>query len=178
MPPVPFDFDPWKAEIQLHAATEKTWPEIARIISAKAERSISERVLRRQYTEWGFQRRTRIDRREEVVQYIVERVQSTRDNDRTIAKRLSNTGLRITSGQVAKIRRENGLLRRLDSEETQLLRQQVITEAMQREIQEGSVRQYGRELMTTHLRRKKNIATRFDSSISDGMCLTLKCVQR
>jgi hypothetical protein len=160
MPPIPIDLEPYKDEIQRLLGTPKTWEEIRKIISERAGQTVRDRTFRERCAKWGFQRLAPIDRSEIVITFIRDRYTTTRDSDKEIARLLKVAKISMTAKQVAIVRRENNLFRRNPTPETQQQRQDYVTAAMRAAYEEGSVREYGREMMRTNLQRNGVIATR------------------
>jgi hypothetical protein len=154
------DFEQWKEFIHDLLETPSTWPNNWRAVKREMNRDFCEKTLRRQCATWGFVRQQSINRSQLVVLFIKERYQTTRDNDREIARLLEIAGVVISADHVACIRIENNLLRREPSLDIRELRQQAVTEAVRQAYVQSSVREYGREMMWTHLQRKGVVATR------------------
>jgi hypothetical protein len=161
MPPIPINVEPYKDEIQQLLNSPRTWEEIRQTISKRAGQKISDRTLRERCFTWGFQRRGVINRSDTVVRFITDRYRTTRDSDKEITRLLAIAEIHMTTKQVATVRRENHLFRRYLSPEARQERQDFVTAAMQAAYEEGSVREYGREMMRTNLQRNGVIATRY-----------------
>jgi hypothetical protein len=155
------NFEPWKDFIRSLLETPRTWPGVLECVNQEMGRNVGERTLRRQCAAWGLHRQHPIDRSQLVVLFIRERFKTTRDSDLEIARLLETAGVVISSDQVAVIRLENNLFRREQVLEDRQHRQQIVTEAMRAAYAEGSVREYGREMMAAHLRRGGVLATRY-----------------
>lgn len=155
------DFEPWKDFVQALLETPRTWAGITECVTREMGQKVGERTLRRQCATWGFKRKPSIDRSQLVLLFIEDRFRNTRDSDREIARLLELAGVVITAEHVAIVRIENGLFRREQNLEDQQARQQAVIEAMRTAYSEGSVREYGREMMAAHLRRNGVVATRY-----------------
>jgi hypothetical protein len=155
------DFEPFKDFVYSLLETPRTWPGITECVIKEMGRHVGERTLRRQCALWGFKRKQPIDRSQLVVLFITEHFRTTRDSDREIARLLETAGVVISADHVAIIRIENNLFRREQTLQDQQARQHIVTEAMRQAYAEGSVREYGREMMAAHLRRSGVVATRY-----------------
>jgi hypothetical protein len=89
---------------------------------------------------------------EKTVEQVYWRFHTTTEDDTTIAKKLSSEGLSITARQIKDLRLQRHW-RRQGSNDTQIREQRAETlEIVQKELDEGTIRSYGRELVQAHLR--------------------------
>src|SRR6266516_1577957 len=81
-----------------------------------------------------------------------DRFHTTTEDDSTIATKLGAQGLSISASQVKELRLRHGWRRRAGTDE-QVKEQRADTfQMVQQELEEGTIRAYGRELVQTHLR--------------------------
>src|SRR6266516_2870601 len=81
-----------------------------------------------------------------------DRFHTTTEDDSTIATKLGAQGLSISARQVKELRLQHGWRRRAGTDE-QVKEQRADTfQMVQQELEEGTIRAYGRELVQTHLR--------------------------
>jgi hypothetical protein len=117
--------------------------------------------LKQQCKNWGVSRRGAATD-EKTIEQVYWRFHTTTEDDVTIAKKLSIKGLSITARQIKDLRLQRHW-RRQASNNTQAVRQRAETlEMVQQELDEGTIRSYGRELVQAHLRVNHTYRARED----------------
>jgi hypothetical protein len=107
--------------------------------------------LKARCKEWGFSRRGATTD-PAVLEQVHDRFHTTTEDDSTIATKLGAQGLSISARQVKELRLQHGWRRRAGTDE-QVKEQRADTfQMVQQELEEGTIRAYGRELVQTHLR--------------------------
>jgi hypothetical protein len=108
-------------------------------------------ILKARCKEWGLNRRGDAAN-PDLLERLCHRFHTTTEDDSTLATKLGEEGLSITARQVKRLRLKHGWRRRAANDK-QVADQRVETfEIVQQELDEGTIRAYGRELVQTHLR--------------------------
>jgi hypothetical protein len=151
MPRSAVDIDRFRPQIEKKLLVEhRTQKDVVTWLGTRGI-SLTVGQLKQQCKTWGVSRRgAAADER--TVEQVYQRFHTTTEDDATIAKKLSNEGLSITARQIKDLRLQRHW-RRKASNDTQIKEQRAGTlEIVQQELDEGTIRSYGRELVQAHLR--------------------------
>ena len=109
------------------------------------------RTLQRRCQEWNTTRRGTVPR--QLIDAIHTQYETTTDSDSQIAAHVTSQGLSTTARQVKRIRLAHGWRRRAaNTSQLTLQRDRTYVLVRQALLEEGIIRSYGREFMTTYLR--------------------------
>jgi hypothetical protein len=146
------DLTQYQDEIKALIGDDLSYDEIARLLQLYYRQKCSARTLRRRCKEWGFQRRQPLPSKESIIEFIRLRFQFSFDNDQVISERLQASGYEVSTSQVAAIRIKNGWYRNTPNPVATKQRELETEELVGQHLAEGTVRQYGKEMLTTKLR--------------------------
>jgi hypothetical protein len=151
MPPAAVDISRFRAQIEKRILVDHHKQiEVVNWLRTEGV-SITAGILKARCKEWGLSRRGATTD-PAAVERVYDRFHKTTENDSKIAAALTAEGLSISSRQVKELRLQYGW-RRKGATEDQIKSQRAETfEMVQHELEEGTIRAYGRELVQTHLR--------------------------
>jgi Clr5 domain len=152
MAPQPLDLEPFREEIQILITEGLTLEHIARIIRDTHDHGCSHRTLKRRVKAWGVTQRKRPDNAPEIEAFVDARFHYSFDNDKDIVKKLQRDNYDITEYHVRALRWKNGWLRRAPNKSALRLQQAECLQRVKQALEEGSVRQYGAEMLTSFFR--------------------------
>jgi arginine repressor len=148
------EFDPYKDEIIALFNQQLSYRDISVELSQRHSNDLTERTLTRRLQQWGLRRlpskiadNTALYERIRLLVY---------DNlsDGEILLTLHREGFQISQQTLKRLRQQFSLRRRTDGVEAQRIQENQIIEVLRQEIQDGSIKGYGRGLLYTHLRQK------------------------
>lgn len=113
--------------------------------------SITISILKNRCKDWGFSRRG-ASTDPTILNRVRDRFHTTTEDDSTIATTLSAEGSYVSARQVKRLRLANGWRRRAANSEQMAGQLTETFETVQQELDEGTIRAYGRGLVQTHLR--------------------------
>jgi len=151
MAPSSKDLDQFRDRIERRLRNMETHQQILDWLHSEGH-SISRRTLLRRLKRWNISTRsTTAGTDATLITAIRDEFHSTNSNDSTIAATLTTNGIPTTANQVQEVRLRHGWRRRAANDE-QLAEQRAETfQMVQEELEEGTIRAYGRELTKTHL---------------------------
>ena len=160
------DLGPYKAQMITWFQDEnKTANEIVELLCSLYNVTIVSQTVQRRLKDWGITKRTRVENTATLRARIAYMFCILGFTDNEILHALKEEGHRIEKTSLVRIRREQRLWRRLSIFDRAALEEQL-REAIQEELDKGSIEGYGRGLLYTHFRTIGFIATRFEIIIS------------
>ena len=156
------DLGPYKAQIIIWFQDEnKTADEIVELLRSSYDKMVALRTIQRRLKDWGITKRTRAENIAALRARIAYMFCILGFTDIEMLHALKEEGHQIKKTSLVRIRREQRLWRRLSVFDRAALEEQL-REAIQEELDKGSIEGYGRGLLYTHFRTIGFIATRFE----------------
>lgn len=117
MPRPVTDLDAYRLQVELWLASGNTYPQVADLLKETFDVDISDRTLRRRLAEWGIRSQIKRDKSEEVDKKLRARIEelyadSTVKDDMALPI-LNGEGFVLSISQLARLRREMDLLKRV-----------------------------------------------------------------
>ena len=156
------DLSQYKAQIITWFQDEnKTAQEIVQLLRESYDATVALRTIQRRLKDWGITKRTRAENTATLRARIAYMFCILGFTDNEMLHALKEEGHRIEKTSLVRIRREQRLWRRLSVFDRAALEEQL-REAIQEELDKGSIEGYRRGLLYTHFRTIGFIATRFE----------------
>jgi hypothetical protein len=155
MPAQPIDLTPFHDEIS-HQINQLKWkqPQIIQWLQDTHGLVVSRYTLMRRLTDMGItsHHRTQTSASDEaLIDAIRQQYHTTLDNDKEIVQTLQNQGIATTQRQVKSIRLSHGWRHRQRTDSDKLAAFTATYAAVDEALEEGTVRDYGRELLQSNL---------------------------
>jgi hypothetical protein len=155
MPRPRLNLDAHKEEIRRRIYdSDETLDDIVEYLEWVTEASVSRSTLLRRCKEWGFQQKGQ-SLSTELIELIRLSFFSTQLSDLEIAEDLQDSGFIASANQVKVVRLAHGWKRRSNTVEELQKQWDDCVVALQHALAEGTIRSYGHQLLSAHLRRQQ-----------------------
>jgi hypothetical protein len=172
MPPA-INLEKVKGTIEIWFNDNLTQEEMIKRLKAEFQIQVSPRTLRKRLSEWALVRRISVVETPELRARIAYLFCILGLNDSEMLRALKHDGHQIEHTSLSRIRRKQGLWRRLTVFDRAQLEDQL-REAIKEELDNGTIEGYGKGLLYTYFRTSGFIATRYGSHhVQDYSCQLL-----
>ena len=131
----------------------KTSPEIVFLLRENFGIESSRRTVQRQLAKWEERKRSHIVRSEKFISLFIATFFGTVASDEMLAKVCTAHGYPLKPRTARKIRMELNLRKRATAGQPELAEEELHA-AVEEQLKNGSIRNYGRELLYTHFRKQ------------------------
>lgn len=160
MPRTSINLEPYQAEITSLFLNNNSAASIANILQNKYNIQVTDRTIESRFQKWGIRKQNRTTSSDTILHARIKVLfYQVGLEEKDMLRTLEAEGFTITSATLKRLRLRLGLRRRMNVVEAQ---QQIdeIAQEIQKELGQGTIEGYGKELLHRHFRGKGLIVAR------------------